>query len=188
MRKPKAAIFASGTGSNFDAIMGREDLACDVVLLVCDKQEATVIEKAKQKNVPAFVFSAKDYPSKAAYEQELIDRLREADVEWIFLAGYMRIVGQNLLAAFEGKIINIHPSMLPDFPGKDAIGDAFAAGAETTGVTVHFVDAGVDTGPVIAQKEVPVHPEDTLTELKQRIHKTEHQLYPDVINQLILKK
>lgn len=188
MKRPKAAIFASGTGSNFDAIMSREDLACDIALLVCDKPEAIVLEKAEQHAIPTFVFIPKSFSSKAAYEQKLVEELHDADVEWVFLAGYMRIVGPTLLKAFEGKVINIHPSLLPDFPGKDAIGQAYRVGVKTTGVTVHYVDAGVDTGPVIAQKEVPVLPSDTLSDLEQRIHRAEHQLYPEVLNRLILKK
>ena len=188
MSKQRAAIFASGTGSNFEAVMDKSNLACDVVLLVCDKPEATVIEKANRTGVPTYVFEPKKYASKEAYEQKLVEKLREEQIDWIFLAGYMRLVGPTLLQAFEGKIINIHPSLLPAFPGKDAIGQAYRAGVQTTGVTVHYVDAGIDTGPIISQKEVPILPEDTEDTLKQRIQQVEHSLYPDVINQLILKK
>src|SRR5690625_1152419 len=127
MSKQKAAIFASGTGSNFDAIMSKDDLACDVVLLVCDKPGATVIEKANHTEVPTYVFEPKKYASKEAYEQKLVEKLREEKIDWIFLAGYMRIIGPTLLQAFEDRIINIHPSLLPKFPGKDAIGQAYSA-------------------------------------------------------------
>jgi len=185
MSKQKAAIFASGTGSNFDAIMSKDDLACDVVLLVCDKPGATVIEKANHTEVPTYVFEPKKYASKEAYEQKLVEKLREEKIDWIFLAGYMRIIGPTLLQAFEDRIINIHPSLLPKFPGKDAIGQAYSAGVKTTGVTVHYVDAGIDTGPIITQKEVPVLPEDTEDTLKQRIQRVEHSLYPEIVNQLI---
>lgn len=188
MSKQKAAIFASGTGSNFEAIMDKTNLACDVVLLVCDKPKATVIEKANSLVVPTYVFEPKKSVSKEAYEQNLVEKLREEKVDWIFLAGYMRIVGSTLLQAFEGRIINIHPSLLPAFPGKDAIGQAFRAGVQTTGVTVHYVDAGIDTGPIIAQQNVPVLPEDTEDILKDRIQQVEHSLYPEIVNQLILKK
>lgn len=185
--KTKAAIFASGTGSNFDAIMSKDDLACDVVLLVCDKPEAKVVEKAKRQDVPTFIFNPKAFASKEAYEAKLVEQLQEANIEWIFLAGYMRIVGPTLLQTFEGKIINIHPSLLPAFPGKDAIGQAYQAGVKTTGVTVHYVDAGIDTGPIIAQEEVAILPDYTEDTLKQRIQQVEHRLYPDVVNQLNLK-
>lgn len=185
MSKPKAAVFASGTGSNFEALIKAEKLACEIVLLVCDKPQAKVLEKAETFHVPTFVFQAKDYPSKDVYEQKIIDQLREKDVEWVFLAGYMRIVGPVLLRAFEGKIINIHPSLLPAFPGKDAIGQAFESKVQETGVTIHYVDEGIDTGPIISQEAVPVYENDTKETLQQRIQKVEHQLYPKTINTLL---
>ena len=187
MSKPKAAVFASGTGSNFQAIMEQPDLACDIALLVSDQPGAKVIEKAENNDVPTVIFQAKDYKDKRAYEEMLADKLMKAGVEWIFLAGYMRIVGETLLKKFEKRIVNIHPSLLPDFPGKDAIGEAFRAGVNKTGVTVHYIDAGIDTGPVIAQAEVAVFPDDTEGTLKKRIQRAEHRLYPEVINHLLGK-
>ncbi|HLR69315.1 phosphoribosylglycinamide formyltransferase [Virgibacillus alimentarius] len=187
MRK-KAAVFASGTGSNFEAIINKADLACDIVLLVCDKPGAVVVDKANLRGISTFVCQPKEFHSKEAYEKQIVEKLQEAKVEWIFLAGYMRIVGPTLLNVFEGRMINIHPSLLPKFPGKDAIERAYQAGVDKTGVTVHFVDKGVDTGPIIAQREVPVLQGDTKETLKQRIQQTEHQLYPEVVKQLILKK
>ncbi len=174
MTKVKAAVFASGTGSNFQALMDAEHLACEIVLLVCDRKDASVIEKAAKLKVPTFIFNAKAYPNKAAYEKQLVQKLQALQVSWIFLAGYMRIVGPTLLQAFERKIVNIHPSLLPAFPGKDAIGQAFQSNVETTGVTVHFIDGGVDTGPIISQESVAVLPGDTETVLQQRIQKVEH--------------
>ncbi|MGP4066347.1 phosphoribosylglycinamide formyltransferase [Oceanobacillus sp. M65] len=185
MKKTKAAVFASGTGSNFQAIMEADDLPIEVALLVCDKPGATVIKKAMQFNVPVLDFEPSAYASKAIYEQKLIEELEKAGVEWIFLAGYMRIVGPDLLGAFEGRIVNIHPSLLPAFPGKDAIGQAYQAGVDTTGVTVHFIDEGIDTGPIIAQESVELFPEDTEEMLKKRIQQVEHNLYPKVIRQLL---
>lgn len=185
MSKPKAAVFASGTGSNFEALMKADDLACEIVLLVCDKPQAKVLEKADAFDVPAFVFRPKDYESKAMYEQVIIETLKELDIEWIFLAGYMRIVGPTLLGAYEGKIVNIHPSLLPAFPGIDAIGQAYRAKVEKTGVTIHYVDAGIDTGPIISQAEVPVYEDDTEETLQQRVQKVEHELYPKTINELL---
>jgi len=187
MSKIRAAVFASGTGSNFEALVERDDLVCEIAFLVCDQPDAKVIEKASNYGIEAFVFWAKDFSSKEAYEQLLIEKLREKEIDWIFLAGYMRIVGHALLRAFEGKIINIHPSLLPDFPGKDAIGQAYEANVRETGVTIHFVDEGIDTGPIIAQETVPVYEDDTKETLKQRIQVVEHQLYPKTINQLLKK-
>src|SRR5699024_11010418 len=171
MRKPKAAVFASGTGSNFEALMEAEDLASEIVLLVSDQPDAKVIEKADKYGIPTFVFRAKDYPSKDAYEQDIIENMEQQEVEWIFLAGYMRIVGKTLLAAYKGKIINIHPSLLPAFPGKDAIGQAIKASVRETGVTIHYVDEGIDTGPIISQEAVPVYENDTIDTLQPRIQK-----------------
>lgn len=186
MSKVKAAVFASGTGSNFQAMM-EADLACDVVLLVCDKPGAAVLDRAARRDVPTFVFDPKSFASRANYEAEIIEKLQEVGVTWIFLAGYMRIAGTTLLQAFEGKIINIHPSLLPRFPGKDAIEQAYHAGVEKTGVTVHYIDEGIDTGPIIATESVEIFPSDTIETLQTRIQSVEHYLYPQVINQLILK-
>ncbi|UJL47247.1 phosphoribosylglycinamide formyltransferase [Virgibacillus sp. NKC19-16] len=186
MSKVKAAVFASGTGSNFQAML-ETDLACDVVLLVCDKPGAAVLDRAAERGVPTFVFDPKSFASREDYEAEIIEKLHEAGVTWIFLAGYMRIAGATLLQAFEEKIINIHPSLLPAFPGKDAIEQAHDAGVEKTGVTVHYIDEGIDTGPIIAQESVDIFPSDTIDALRTRLQQLEHNLYPQVINQLILK-
>lgn len=187
MSKVKAAIFASGTGSNFEAIVDDIHLPCETVLLVSDQVEALVLEKAKQRNIETFVFTAKDYENKASYEKDIIKQLHLKGVEWIFLAGYMRLLGPTLLQAFEGKILNIHPSLLPAFPGKDAIGQAVAAGVKEAGVTVHFVDEGMDTGPIIAQEALPVLERDTKETLQKRIQQIEHRLYPKVIKELLKK-
>lgn len=188
MTKVRAAVFASGTGSNFESMMEQHnELGCEIVLLICDQPEAKVLEKAHTYGVSTLVFNPREYDSKEACEQELIHNLREADVSWIFLAGYMRIVGETLLHAYEGKIINIHPSLLPAFPGIDAIGQAFEAGVKTTGVTVHYIDEGIDTGPIIAQEELEVLPNDTRDTLQQRIQEIEHRLFPKVIKELMNK-
>ncbi|AXI08195.1 phosphoribosylglycinamide formyltransferase [Oceanobacillus sp. 143] len=188
MSKLKAAVFASGAGSNFQAIIEARDLACEIVLLICDKQNAGVIEIAKKHQISTFVFNAKEFASKQAYEEKIISELRKKEVSWIFLAGYMRIVGSTLLQAFPGKIVNIHPSLLPNFPGKDAIAQAYQAGVNKTGVTVHYIDEGIDTGPIIAQESVAVFSKDTEEALKKKIQEVEHQLYPSVINQLLQTK
>ena len=185
MTKTRAAIFASGTGSNFSAIMAAKDLNCEIACLVCDQPEAAVIKKAQAFNMETIILSPKAFPTKADYEKEILARLKQAGVTWLFLAGYMRLIGDTLLQPFSGKIINIHPSLLPDFPGLDAIGQALTAGVLRTGVTVHYVDAGMDTGPIIAQEEVEIFPEDTKETLQKRIQTVEHALYPAVIKQLM---
>src|SRR5699024_5406169 len=183
----KAAVFASGTGSNFQAIINQKDLPCEICLLVCDMAEAPVIEKARQKGISIYLFDPKSYPSKQDYEKEILRELHALGIEWIFLAGYMRLIGSTLLNVFTGKILNIHPSMLPNFPGLDAIGQALEAGVSKTGVTVHFVDEGMDTGPVIIQESVPVLQGDTKETLTERIQRVEHRLYVKAI-QLVINK
>ncbi|WP_027417433.1 phosphoribosylglycinamide formyltransferase [Aneurinibacillus terranovensis] len=185
----RIAVFASGSGSNFAAILQaiREDWLTDteVALLVCDKPGAHVIDRADAYGVPTFVFQPKQYADKAEFEKEILARLREAGVELIVLAGYMRLIGETLLQAYGGRIINIHPSLLPSFAGKDAIGQAFRYGVKITGITVHFVDEGMDTGPIIAQCALPIHEDDTEQSLAERIHEEEHILLPQVIQAIV---
>ncbi|WP_174733563.1 phosphoribosylglycinamide formyltransferase [Mesobacillus harenae] len=184
----KIAVFASGNGSNFQAIadavrQGR--LKAQISLLVCDKPQAYVLERALQAEIPSFVFNAKDYSSKIHYEAEVLAQLRKRGIEFIVLAGYMRLVGETLLKAYDGKIVNIHPSVLPNFPGKDAIGQALAAKAEETGVTVHFVDEGMDTGPIIASEVVEISSGETRESLQNKLQQIEHDLYPAVLQELL---
>lgn len=183
----RIAVFASGSGSNFQAILdaiARGELDVQVELLVCDRPNALVVERAKQANVPVFAFRPKEYPNREAYESEILQKLQACGVELIVLAGYMRIVTDVLVNAYSGRMINIHPSLLPSFPGVDAIGQALDYGVKVTGVTVHFVDGGLDSGPVIAQRTVEVLEGDGAEELAARIHAVEHELYPEVIRWL----
>jgi len=182
----KIAIFASGTGSNFQAIVDAVKARClhvEVALLVCDKPGALVIEKAKNENIRSFVFNPKEYEAKAIFEKEMISQLRQNEVDVVVLAGYMRLIGPTLLAAYKNKIVNIHPSLLPAFPGKDAIGQAVRAGVKRTGVTVHYVDEGMDTGPIIAQRALELSGEESLTEVERKIHEIEHVFYPEILQE-----
>ncbi|MGG4447683.1 phosphoribosylglycinamide formyltransferase [Brevibacillus porteri] len=184
----KLAIFASGSGSNFEAIVQAVQdgklPGVEVALLVCDKPGAKVLERAERLGIDTFVFQPKEYADKAAFEQEIVAQLQKRDISLVVLAGYMRLVGDTLLSDYEGKIINLHPSLLPAFPGKDAIGQALAYGVKITGVTVHLVDAGLDTGPIIAQIPVAVQDADTAETLAARIHAVEHELLVEVIGYL----
>ncbi len=186
----KLAIFASGSGTNFQAILDavkQGTLEAQIPLLVCDKPGAKVIERAEKAGIETFVFSAKDYGSKAEFEEVMVSKLREKEIDLVVLAGYMRLVGETLLSAFTNRIVNIHPSLLPAFPGKDAIGQAFQAGVSKTGVTVHFVDEGMDTGPIIAQEEIIIDPDDTIESLEQKIHEVEHRFYPQTLSVVLDK-
>jgi phosphoribosylglycinamide formyltransferase-1 len=186
----KIAIFASGSGSNFQALadaVHNGTLEADIQLLVCDKPGAKVISRARKLNIPVYTFVPNTFPSKAAFEQNIVSELKNHGVEFIVLAGYMRLIGETLLNAYEGRIINIHPSYLPAFPGKDAVGQALEAGVSETGVTIHFVDSGMDTGPVIEKIKIPVLPGDTSDTLQQRIQEAEHKLYPAILQKLLQK-
>ena len=188
--KHKIAVFASGYGSNFEAIANAAlagEIPAEVVLLVCDKPEARAVEVAQTKGVPTFVFSAKDYASKAEYEREIVERCREAGVELICLAGYMKIVGEELLTAYEGRIINIHPSLLPSFKGARAIEQAMEYGVKIYGATIHYVDASLDGGRIIAQRAVE-YDGDSIEEVKTKIHAIEHELYIQTIKKLLNTK
>lgn len=187
----RLAVFASGNGSNFQAIadaIKEGNLEADICLVVCDREDAYVIERARMENIPVFSFSAKQYVNKSGYEREILDELHVHDVEFIILAGYMRLIGSTLLGDYSHRIVNIHPSLLPCFPGKDAIGQAFKAEVKETGVTIHYVDEGMDTGPIIAQQVVPILNGDTKDILQKRIQELEHDLYPKILQQLCQEK
>ncbi|WP_226647023.1 phosphoribosylglycinamide formyltransferase [Mesobacillus subterraneus] len=184
----KIAVFASGSGSNFQAIAVAAQagmLNVEISLLVCDKPGAFAVDRAEMLGIPALVISPKSYPSKAAYEAEILQKLAGLEIDMIVLAGYMRLIGPTLLEAYEGKIVNIHPSILPAFPGKDAIGQALAAGVEKTGVTIHYVDEGMDTGPIIASAAVKIAPGETRESLQKKMQRIEHSLYPEVLEELL---
>ncbi|QOR66882.1 phosphoribosylglycinamide formyltransferase [Cytobacillus suaedae] len=184
------AVFASGSGSNFEAIMNsikNGELDAHVSLVVCDKPGAKVIERAAKYGVDSFVISPKNFESKVAYEREITKKLLEKEIDFIVLAGYMRLIGETLLSQFKGKIVNIHPSLLPSFPGLDAVGQAFRAGVKVTGVTIHYVDEGMDTGPIIEQAVVSITNNETIETLEKKIHEVEHTLYPQTLQTLFLQ-
>ncbi|GAB2673645.1 phosphoribosylglycinamide formyltransferase [Paenibacillus thermoaerophilus] len=183
-RRPRIAVFASGNGSNFQALVEAERaglLDGHIGLLVCDKPQARVIERAARLDVPVFSFRPRDYASREDYEAEIVSRLREHQIDLIVLAGYMRIVTPVLLEAYPERIVNIHPSLLPAFPGLHAVRQALEHGVKVTGATVHFVDGGMDTGPIIAQRAVEVLEDDTEETLADRIHAIEHELYREAV-------
>ncbi|MFB4214038.1 phosphoribosylglycinamide formyltransferase [Shouchella sp. JSM 1781072] len=187
----RLAIFASGSGTNAENLIQRTKNGSakgNVVLVVSDKRQAPVLKKASQLGVETAEVLPSDFIDKRAYEAYLIEQLHAAKVELIVLAGYMRLIGPTLLEAFEGRIVNIHPSLLPLFPGLDAVGQALEAKAKETGVTIHYVDAGMDTGPVIAQEKVAIALDDDHASLTTKIQAVEHQLYPQVVNQIVAEK
>ncbi|ARK28706.1 phosphoribosylglycinamide formyltransferase [Halalkalibacter krulwichiae] len=183
----KLAIFASGSGTNAEAIIHaaqQQTLEMEIALVVTDKPKAKVIEKAERLNVPMLICDPKSFETKDAYEEQVVRELKKRQVTFIALAGYMRLIGSTLLNAYEGRIVNIHPSLLPSFPGLDAIGQAFQAGVKITGVTIHYVDEGMDTGEIIAQEAVRIEETDTVETLHQKVQAVEHQLYPNTLQKI----
>lgn len=187
MQPYRIAIFASGSGSNFQAIVDQVQkgkLDVSIELLVCDRPQAYVVERAKEANVPVFAFRPKEYANREAYEALILKELQDRQVDLVVMAGYMRIITNVLVEPFFGRMINIHPSLLPSFPGVRAIEQAVDYGVKQTGVTVHFVDGGLDSGPIIAQRAVEIHEHETAESLAERIHAAEHLLLPQVIRWL----
>jgi len=184
----RIAVLASGNGSNFEIIaqaVKEKEIEAEIVLLFSDHSDAYVLERGKKFKVPSESFVLKEFPDKKAYESALLELLKSYNVELVVLAGYMRIIGKDLLRAFPNRIVNIHPALLPNFPGLHGIKDAYEAGVKETGVTIHYVDSGVDTGPIIAQEKVQVSEEDTLSDLETKIHQVEHRLYPQVLAKIV---
>lgn len=180
------AVFASGTGSNFQALVeafAQPDSGVVIKALVCDHALAPVVGKAALAGVPIITVDYREFIDKAAAEAAIVSQLPEVDL--IVLAGYMRILGPTLLAAYPQRIINLHPALLPSFPGRTGIEDAWRYGVQITGVTVHFVDAGIDSGQIIAQEAVRVEPGMSVDDLARRIHAVEHQLLPATVQRLI---
>lgn len=187
----KIAIFASGNGTNTEAIIEATktgQLDAEVVLVISDNPKAKVIERATRHHISVMSFDPKAYKNKALYEKEIVEELRRNEVSLVVLAGYMRLIGHTLLGAYEGKMVNIHPSLLPSFPGLDAIGQAFAAKVKITGVTIHYVDAGIDTGPIVAQEAIRIEPTDTVDTLREKVQAVEHQLYPRTLQAIIAEE
>lgn len=178
------AIFASGRGTNFSAILkavkkGR--LKVNLALLVCDQPKAPVLAKARRANIKSILVDRKNFSSKTDFEAQIIRHLKDSQIDLIVLAGFMRLLSPEFVRAFKGRILNIHPSLLPSFKGIHGIKDAFEYGCKITGVTVHFVDEELDHGPIILQKTVEIKENDTLQSLEAKIHKVEHKIYPQVI-------
>ena len=184
----KIAVFASGFGSNFQAIIEavkQQTLNADIALLVSDNPSSKAVERANAAGIDAFTFCAKDYAGKVAYEQAVLAELKRRDVDFIVLAGYMRIIGKTLLEAYPMRILNLHPALLPSFPGAHGIADAYNYGVKVFGITIHFVDEGVDTGKIINQFAFHATDDDTLETIETKIHQLEHQYFPLTINEVI---
>ena len=180
-------VLVSGSGTNLQAILdavAKGALDARVRCVISNKSEALALERARAFGVPALALSHKAYATREAFDDAVLAALREHGVEWVALAGFMRVLTPGFLRAWNGRVVNIHPSLLPAFPGVNAIGQALAHGVKITGCTVHFVDDGVDSGPIIAQRAVPVLDGDDEASLAARLHAAEHELFVSVLGDI----
>lgn len=185
---PGLAVLASGRGTNFEAIadaVASGLVPAHLVVVVSDRRRAPVLERARLRGIPAIHLDPRAFASRDEHDAALVRILREHGAEYVAHAGYMRILGAPYLAAYQGRALNVHPSLLPAFPGLDAPGQAIRAGVRTSGCTVHLVDEGVDTGPIVAQETVPVLAGDTPETLHARIQAVEHRLFPAALARLV---
>jgi len=182
----RLCVLASGTGTNLQAILdtvhGHEGI--EVVGVGSDTPGAMALERARATGVETALFPREEHLDREARDAAMADWIEGLDADLVVLAGYMQLLCAPFVARFRNRIVNIHPALLPSFPGLDAIGQALEAGAEVTGVTVHFVDEGVDTGPVIAQREIPIPADCDRARLEASVHAVEHELYPEAIRMI----
>ena len=177
----RIAVLVSGSGTNLQALLdatATHDYPAEIAVVLANRPKAYGLERARAAGVPAEFLGHRPFNTREAFDAAMVDVLRRYDVEWVALAGFMRLVTPVFLSAFPDRVLNIHPALLPAFPGLDAQGQALAGGARIAGATVHFVDAGTDSGPIILQGAVPVHADDDIERLKGRILRVEHQIYP----------
>lgn len=182
------AVFASGKGTNFSAIakaIKNRTLKANLALLICDNPNAYVIERARCAGVKTALVRREDFNSKKDFEAQIIQQLKQNNIDLIVLAGFMRILSPEFVSHYKYKILNIHPALLPSFKGAEAIKDAFNYGAKITGVTVHLVDEKMDHGPIILQKAIEIKEGQSLELLEGKIHRIEHKLYPEAIKLVI---
>jgi phosphoribosylglycinamide formyltransferase 1 len=172
-------VLASGEGTNLQALL---DAGLPVVAVASNRRDARALERAA--SLPTAAFPLDEYPDRDARDTAMADWLEEHGVELVVCAGYMHLLRPVFLDRFPGRVVNVHPAPLPDFPGAHPLEDVLAAGAPSAAATVHFVDAGVDTGEVIASEPVPVLPDDTVDSLRERVHAVEHRLLPEVVREL----
>ena len=184
MREEKLGILCSGRGSNLASIIEaieRGEIPAEIAVVIADKRDAYALERARTKGIPAIAVVYRDYAERADFERAMLDELHAHDVTLVVLAGFMRILSPVFVHAYTGRILNIHPALLPSFPGAHAHCDALAYGVKVSGCTVHFVDEGMDSGPIILQASVPVMEDDTEETLAARVLEQEHRIFPEAI-------
>jgi formyltetrahydrofolate-dependent phosphoribosylglycinamide formyltransferase len=187
----RIAFLVSGSGTNMENLLRRiraGEIPADPVIVISNKPGVKALDRAKEFGVPSTVISHKDYATRELFDEALAKRIDSHKIDYVVLAGFMRVLTPDFVRKYDGRLINIHPALLPAFPGAHAIKDAWDAKVKETGVTVHFVDSGVDTGPIILQKKVSVLPGDTLETLEARIHQLEYEIYPEALKLILAGK
>lgn len=187
----RVAILLSGRGSNFLALHGameRGEVPAEIVLVISNVAEAQGLEKARSLRLPTVCIPHKLEPSRAAHEEKVLAALEHAEIEWICLAGYMRLLSESFIDRYQQRILNIHPSLLPAFPGLDAQQQAVDWGVKVSGCTVHLVDADLDHGPIVLQRAVPVHDDDNPISLSARILAEEHKIFPEALKRVVSER
>lgn len=186
--KPRLGVLISGRGSNLQAIIdaiGDGRLPATIALVISNRADAAGLQRARGAGIETLHLNPRDYPDRDAYDAAIVQALVASDVDLVCLAGFMRLVGPRLLEAFPNRILNIHPSLLPSFPGLDAQRQALEHGVHITGATVHLVTSELDGGPIVAQAAVPVLPGDTVDTLSARVLIEEHRIYPEAIRTVL---
>lgn len=180
------AVLASGSGSNFENLaLKSAEIGFEIKVLVTDSPDAFAVKRAEKLNIPSIIVDRSAYSNKQEFEKSIREALSGFDIEYIVLAGFMRIFSAEFINAYKDRIINLHPSLLPSFKGRNGIEDAYNYGVKVTGVTVHYVDAGIDTGKIITQTAVLIEEDETLHSLEEKIHQVEYELYPAALKKVL---
>ena len=178
---PRVAVLASGEGTNVQALLDDPVVGPWIVMVLSDRADAGALARARARGVGAVHIDPVAFDDRASFDLAVLDLLRAQEIEIVALAGFMRVVGPEIVRAFDGRLVNVHPALLPAFPGTSAVADALAWGSKVTGVTVHLVDEGVDHGPIVFQEPVRVEPDDDWDALEARVHEAEHRLLPAAV-------
>jgi phosphoribosylglycinamide formyltransferase 1 len=180
----RVAVLASGAGTNLQALLDDPVVGTWVTLVISDRSDANALDRARARAVEAMGVDPASFADRAAFDHALVETLRDHAIDIVALAGYMRIAGPELVGAFRDRMLNVHPALLPAFPGTSAVADALAWGVKVTGVTVHLVDEQIDHGPVVFQEAIEIAPDDDRDSLEERVHETEHRLLPAAVRAL----
>jgi phosphoribosylglycinamide formyltransferase 1 len=181
----RVAVLVSGSGTNLQALIDDPVLLPHLMLVLADRSGIKALERAHEAGIPTAVVDPADHPARDDFDQAVLDVLQERAIDVLVSAGYLRVLGKRVLDVYEGRWLNVHPALLPSFPGMHAVRDALAYGVRVTGVTVHLVDEGTDTGPIVLQEALGVEPDDDWDSLEARVHEVEHRLLPRAVRALL---